>query len=86
VYYPRGAFCCAFFGGQKDSMERIFIKKCFLFTVGTVCRVRRFSVDDKRFADDEEFETKVRKWLRQQSNALSMLMEDMSRGICFFPS
>jgi hypothetical protein len=24
-------------------------------------------LDGKRFADDEEFETEVRKWLRQQS-------------------
>jgi hypothetical protein len=26
---------------QKDSKQRIFIKKCFLFTVGSVCRVKR---------------------------------------------
>jgi hypothetical protein len=42
-------------------MQRIFIKKCHVFTVGSVCRVKRLTV--KRFADDEE----VRKWLRQQS-------------------
>jgi hypothetical protein len=30
-----------FFCGQKDSMQRIFINKCFLFTVGSVCRVKR---------------------------------------------
>jgi hypothetical protein len=48
-------------------MQRIFIKKCFLFTVGTVCHVKRFSLGGKRFADDEEVETQVRKWLRQQS-------------------
>jgi hypothetical protein len=29
----------AFFCGSKDSMQRIFIKKRFLFTVGSVCRV-----------------------------------------------
>jgi hypothetical protein len=45
----------------------IFIKKCFLFTVGSVCRVRRFSLGGKRFADDEEVKTEVRKCLRQQS-------------------
>jgi hypothetical protein len=28
------------FYGQKDSMQRVFIKKCFLFTVGSVCRVK----------------------------------------------
>jgi hypothetical protein len=29
--------------------------------------VRRFSLGGKRFADDEEVETEVREWLRQQS-------------------
>jgi hypothetical protein len=48
-------------------MQRIFIKKCFLVTVGSVCRVKLFSLSGKRFADDEEFETEVRKWLRQES-------------------
>jgi hypothetical protein len=31
------------FCGQKDSMQRIFIKKCLLFSVGSVCRVKRFT-------------------------------------------
>jgi hypothetical protein len=35
--------------------------KCFLFTVGTVCCVKRFHLGDKHFADDEEFETQARK-------------------------
>jgi hypothetical protein len=48
-----------FFCGQKDSMQRIFITKCFLFTVGSVCRVKRFAA--------EEAETEERKWLRQES-------------------
>jgi hypothetical protein len=43
------------------------IKKWFLFTVGRVCRVKRFTAGCKRLADDEEVETEVRKWLRQQS-------------------
>jgi hypothetical protein len=30
--------------GQKDSMQRIFIKKCFLFTVESVFRVKRFTI------------------------------------------
>jgi hypothetical protein len=30
------------FCGQKDSKQRIFIKKYFLFTVVSVCRVKRF--------------------------------------------
>jgi hypothetical protein len=48
-------------------MQRIFIKKCFLFTVGSVCRLKRFSISGKIFADDEDVETEVLKWLRQQS-------------------
>jgi hypothetical protein len=40
-------------------MQRIFINKCFLFTVESVCRVKRFSLGGKRFADDEEVETEV---------------------------
>jgi hypothetical protein len=42
VYYRRAGFCCAFLCGQKDSMQRIFINKFFLFTAGSVCRVKRF--------------------------------------------
>jgi hypothetical protein len=30
------------FCGQKDSMQRIFIRKCFLFMVGSVCCVKWF--------------------------------------------
>jgi hypothetical protein len=55
------------FCGQKDSMQRIFINKYFLFTVGNVCSLKRFHLGDKHFADDEEDETEVRKWLRQKS-------------------
>jgi hypothetical protein len=55
------------FCGQKDSFQRIFIKKCFLLMSVSVCRVKRFHLGVKRSADDEEVETEVRKWLRQQS-------------------
>jgi hypothetical protein len=55
------------FYGPKDSMQRIFIKKYFMFTVGSSCRLKRFQPGGKRFADDEEVEMEVRKWLRQQS-------------------
>jgi hypothetical protein len=37
------SFVVRFFCGQKDTMQRIFIKKCFLFMVGSVCRVKRFT-------------------------------------------
>jgi hypothetical protein len=32
-----------FFCGQKDSMQRKIIKKYFLFIVGCVCRLKRFT-------------------------------------------
>jgi hypothetical protein len=40
-------------------MQRIFVKKCFLFTVGSVCRVKRFHLGG--------IEAEVGKWLRQQT-------------------
>jgi hypothetical protein len=43
----------------------MFIKKYFLFTVGSVYRVKRSQLGGKRFADDEEIETEVRKLLWQ---------------------
>jgi hypothetical protein len=51
--------------GQKDTVQRIFIKKCFLLTVGSVSH-KAVPPGGKRFADDEEVETEVRNWLRQQ--------------------
>jgi hypothetical protein len=47
-------------------MQRIFIKKYFLFTVRGVCRLKRFTTGCKRFAN-EEVERKVQRWLRRQS-------------------
>jgi hypothetical protein len=43
-----------YFCGQKVSLQLIFIKKCFLFMVGSVCHVKRFTTDD-----DEEVEMGV---------------------------
>jgi hypothetical protein len=47
-------------------MQRIFINKCSLFMVGSVCCVKQFTsvsrnchLGGKRFADDEEVETEV---------------------------
>jgi hypothetical protein len=48
-------------------VQNIFIEKYFLFTLGSVRRVKRFNLGGKRFSDDEEVETEVRKWLTQQS-------------------
>jgi hypothetical protein len=49
AFYRRASFCCTFLCEQKDSMQRIFIKKCFLFTVGSVCRVKRFTTGWQTF-------------------------------------
>jgi hypothetical protein len=35
------------FCGQKNSKRRIFIKNCFLFTVRSVCRVKRFTTGSR---------------------------------------
>jgi hypothetical protein len=43
------------------------MKKCFLFRLGSVCRVKRFTAGWQCFADDEEVETEMRKCLRRQS-------------------
>jgi hypothetical protein len=52
----------------KGPVRRIFIKKCFLLKVGSVYLVKRFTTwSGRSFADEEEVETEVRKWLRQQS-------------------
>jgi hypothetical protein len=60
------------FYGQKDSIQRIFIKRRFLLTLECVClslsavhnKVETFSQGHSKVAGDE---TEVRKWLRQQS-------------------
>jgi hypothetical protein len=58
------------FCGQKDSMQRICIKKCFLFTVGSVCHITRFHPGGKRFGGDEQVQMELREWLREQSKDL----------------
>jgi hypothetical protein len=40
------------FSSQKDSMQRIFTKKCFLFMVGSVCRVKRFTTGSRNSLKD----------------------------------
>jgi hypothetical protein len=65
---PKSRVLLCVFCGQKDSVQRIFVKKGFLFTVGSVCRVKQFTTGStnchlcgKFFADEEEVETVVRK-------------------------
>jgi hypothetical protein len=47
VHHQRAALCCALFCGKNDSMQRIFIKKCFLFTMGSVCCIKWFTTGSR---------------------------------------
>jgi hypothetical protein len=47
-------------------------KEIFPFYVGNFCRVKRFHVGGKCFANDEEVETEMTKWPRQQSRLTSI--------------
>jgi hypothetical protein len=55
---------------QKDSLQRIFIKKCFLFMVGSVYCIKLLTTESRschlggRCFTDDEVETEVWKWLR----------------------
>jgi hypothetical protein len=55
----------------KISLQRIFIKKRFLFTAGRVSRVKRFTTGSRNFLKDvrksQMMPDQVRKWLRQWS-------------------
>jgi hypothetical protein len=59
------------FCDQKDSMQRMFIKKCFPFTVGNVCRVKRFTGGSRNSLKDagksQMMPDQFWKWPRQQS-------------------
>jgi hypothetical protein len=52
LYYRRAAFCCALFCEKQDSMQRMLINKCFLFRVGGVCRVKRFTAGLRKSLKD----------------------------------
>jgi hypothetical protein len=49
--YRRAALCCAlfYFVWVKGLNAKIFIKKCFLFAVGSACRVKRFTTGWQTF-------------------------------------
>jgi hypothetical protein len=49
---------------QKDTIQRIFMKKCFLFTATTVCS-QWFTTCSRNSLNDIEVQTEVRKWLRK---------------------
>jgi hypothetical protein len=52
-------------------MQRVFMKKCFLFPAGSVCRAKRFITELrnslKDFQKSQMMPDQVWKWLRQQS-------------------
>jgi hypothetical protein len=82
----------------KGLNAKIFIKKYFLFTVRSVCRVKRFTTGSinslKDVRKSQMMPDLVHKWLRQQSkdfdtlvkrgSSVSMLVEDVSRNKWFF--
>jgi hypothetical protein len=53
-------------------MQRIFVKKCFLCTAGSVCRVKRFKTGSRNSLKDgwkvAVMPEQVRKWPRQKSH------------------
>jgi hypothetical protein len=73
VYYRRAVFCCGFFlCGQKVSMQRIFMKNFFLFTVGSVCREKRFTTGWQTF----------RKWRRVWNRGVKVADTTVKRHLC----
>jgi hypothetical protein len=60
-----------FFVDKRNQCKRIFIKKCFLFTVGSVCHVKRFTTGSRISLKDvrksQMMPDQMRKWLIQQS-------------------
>jgi hypothetical protein len=61
---------CVFFCGQNDSMQRIFIYKCFLFTVGNVCCIKQFTAWSRNIVNVLLWQrdwNRSAKWLSQQS-------------------
>jgi hypothetical protein len=69
--YRRVSFCCAFVLCAKALNAKNIHKERFP-VYGGKCLSRKWGsqMGGKRFADDEEVETEVRKWLRQQSKDL----------------
>jgi hypothetical protein len=68
---PNSSVLLCVFCGQKDLVQRIFRKKCFLFTVGNVYRLKQFTTGSRNSLKDvrksQMMRDEVRKWLRQES-------------------
>jgi hypothetical protein len=64
---PKSNVLLFFFScGQMDSIQKVFIKKCFLFTVGSVCSTKGFTTRSGKFsrgrskvADDARLDAEV---------------------------
>jgi hypothetical protein len=72
VNYWRAEFCYAIFCGQNDSMQRVFIKKYFLFTVESVFRVKRFTFGWQKFCW----------WLRGWNGGAEVAETTVERLLC----
>jgi hypothetical protein len=70
-----------FYCGQKDSMQKILIKKYILFMVGSVCRVKHFHLCGKRFPDDKEVETERRSGSDLHAPGFDALVKRWNKGI-----
>jgi hypothetical protein len=57
---------------QRVSMQRIFIKKCFLFTVGSVCSVKRFTTGWQTFCW----------WRRSRNGGVEVAETTVKRLLC----
>jgi hypothetical protein len=44
-----------------------------MFMLGSVSSIKPFRLGGKRFADGDEVETEVRKWLRRQSKDINIV-------------
>jgi hypothetical protein len=51
---PKSSVPLCVFCGQIDSMQRIFVNKCFLFMVGNVCRLKQFTAGLRNSFKDVE--------------------------------
>jgi hypothetical protein len=51
VYHRGATFSCAYLLWAKNSIQRIFINKYFMFTMGSVYRVKRFTTGSRNVAN-----------------------------------
>jgi hypothetical protein len=66
-------------GGANDSVQGIFIKKFFLFTVGSVCREKQFTTASRNVAKV----SLMAKWLKGRSGRAETTVKILSM-LCVF--